>query len=166
MDGYCHKAADDLGYAILCPRRLPQLVDLVPCRGPAPIEELWGKYCYDYVLDGLFRGPPNHKGPFGNRVGHLAVWTIAPGSDFYPGSELFACPAAERREGADRLAGHDGHWWACPHTASANVNSGHLAFQWEQDGIVYGLSVHGLDETSRSIVRELAPEVELVGPRS
>jgi hypothetical protein len=164
MQGYCHKAADDLGYPVLCPRRLPRLLDLVPCKGPAPREELWGKYCYDYVLDALFRGPSGYRGPFGGTAGHLAIWTIAPGSDFYPRGRLFACPGGGRRERAERLAGHDGYWWTCPHTAAANLNSGHLAFQWTSGQIVYGLSVHTVTEASRQIVRELAAELELVEP--
>jgi hypothetical protein len=168
MYGYCHKAADDLGYAVLCPRRLPNLLDIVPCKGPAPREELWGRYCYDYVLDALFKGPPGYRGPFGRRagrIGHLALWVIAPGSDFYPRG-LFACPSGGRREEAERIAGHDGHWWACPHTAAANVNSGHVAFQWTSGEIVYGLSVHGITEQNREIVRELAAQLDLVEPAS
>jgi hypothetical protein len=31
MDSYCHKAADDLGYPVLCPVKLPPLFDIVPC---------------------------------------------------------------------------------------------------------------------------------------
>jgi hypothetical protein len=40
MDGYCRKAADDLGYPVLCPRMLPHLIDIIPCRGTAPEEEV------------------------------------------------------------------------------------------------------------------------------
>jgi hypothetical protein len=166
MNGYCHKAADDLGYAVLCPRRLPNLIDIVPCKGPAPREELWGRYCYEYVLAALFRGPPGYRGPFGGRrTGHLALWVIAPGSDFYPRG-LFGCPGEGTRQQAERIAGHDGYWWACPHSATANVNSGHIAFQWTSDEIVYGLSVHGITEQNREIVRELAAQLDLVEPAS
>jgi hypothetical protein len=114
MGGYCHKAADDLGYAVLCPRRLPRVLDIIPCRGPAPAEKLWGKYCFDYVLDSLFSGPPGYHGPFATnrRTGHLALWTIGPKSDFNPDG-LFACPGGGRREGPELVAGHSGYWWAC-----------------------------------------------------
>jgi hypothetical protein len=164
MEGYCHRAADDLGFPVLCPRRMPRLIDIVPCKGPAPREELWGKYCYDYVLDALFRGPPGYRGPFGGTAGHLAIWTIGPGSDFHPGEGLFACPGGGLREESERVGGHEGSWWRCPHTTAANVNSGHIAFQWRSDDVVYGLSVHGLTGESRRIVRVLAGQLQLVGP--
>ena len=110
MDGYCRKAADDLGCAVLCPGRLPRVLDIISCRGPAPAEELWGKYCFDYVLDSLFSGPPGYHGPFATnrRTGHLAVWTIGTKNDFYPDG-LFACPSGGTtqrprvRRGAFRL---------------------------------------------------------------
>ena len=167
MDGYCHKAADDLGYAVLCPRRLPRMLDIIPCRGPAPAEELWGKYCFDYVLDGLFTGPPRYKGPFAtNRsTGHLAFWTIGPRSDFYPDG-LFACPGGGRREDPELLAGHPGYWWTCRETKAANVNSGHVAFQWSMGDVVLGTSVHGMTAEDRKLVRELLFESELVSPGS
>lgn len=109
MERYCTRAAADLGYAVLCPRRLPRLLDIVPCRGPAPAEELWGEHCFDYVLDALFMGPEGYRGPFRGRTGHLAVWTIGPRSDFYP-EGVFACPGGGRREARIRLAGHIGYW--------------------------------------------------------
>jgi hypothetical protein len=165
MDGYCRKAADDLGYAVLCPRRLPRVLDIIPCRGPAPAEELWGKYCFDYVLDSLFSGPPGYHGPFATnrRTGHLAVWTIGPKNDFYPDG-LFACPGGGRRKGPELVAGHSGYWWACPETAAANVNSGHIAFQWSMGDVVLGASVHGITAQNRKLVRELLFQSELVGP--
>ena len=165
MDGYCRKAADDLGYAVLCPRRLPRVLDIIPCRGPAPAEELWGKYCFDYVLDSLFSGPPGYHGPFATsrRTGHLAVWTIGPKSDFYPDG-LFACPGGGRRKGPEVVAGHSGYWWACPETAAANVNSGHIAFQWSMGDVVLGASVHGITAQNRKLVRELLFQSELVNP--
>jgi len=165
MDGYCQKAADDLGYAVLCPRRLPRMLDIIPCRGPAPAEELWGKYCFDYVLDGLFTGPPRYKGPFAtNRsTGHLAFWTIGPRSDFYPDG-LFACPGGGRREDPELLAGHPGYWWTCRETKAANVNSGHVAFQWSMGDVVLGTSVHGMTAENRKLVRELLFESERVSP--
>ncbi len=168
MDGYCQKTADDLGYAVLCPRKLPRLIDIVPCRGPAPKEELWGKYCFDYVLDALFKGPPGYHGPFGTnlRAGHLAIWTIAPSSDMYQGG-LFACPGGGRKQSGGRLGRHSGYWWACPATSGgANLNSGHVAFQWSAGGLIYGLSVHGITDVNRQIVRELFDQLDLVGPRS
>ena len=100
-----------------------------PVQRPRTAEELWGKYCFDYVLDGLFTGPPRYKGPFAtNRsTGHLAFWTIGPRSDFYPDG-LFACPGGGRREDPELLAGHPGYWWTCRETKVANVNSGHVSF--------------------------------------
>jgi hypothetical protein len=167
MDGYCHKAANDLGYAVLCPLKLPSLIDIVPCRGPAPEEELWGKFCFDYVLDMLFNGPPGYQGPFpANRTaGHLALWTIAPSSDMYQGG-LFGCPGGGRKQ-PGRLRGHSGYWWVCPATGGgANLNSGHVAFQWSAGGLIYGLSVHGITDVNREIVRTLVDQLDLVGPRS
>ena len=165
MDAYCHKAADDLGYAVICPRRLPRVLDVIPCRGPAPAEELWGKYCFDHVLDSLFSGPPGYHGPFATnrRTGHLALWTIGPQSDFYPAG-LFACPGGGRREDAELVAGHSGQWWSCTETAVANVNSGHIAFQWSVDGVVFGASVHGITAQNKELVRELLFQSELVLP--
>lgn len=168
MDGYCHKAADDLGYAVLCPRGLPRLLDLIPCRGPAPEEELWGKYCFDYVLDVLFTGPPGYRGPFRTapRTGHLALWAIGPDSDFYREGQLFGCPGGGDRAQPDRVAGHSGSWWECPATpAGANLNSGHVAFQWRAGRVVYGLSLHRISEINRQFVRVLLEHVDLVGPR-
>jgi hypothetical protein len=167
MAGYCKKAAADLGYPVLCPSRLPRMVDIVPCRGPAPENELWGRYCSDYVLDSLFRGPPGYRGPFGanRRVGHLALWSIARTSGMFGGG-LFGCPGGGRRIRSARLRGHSGTWWACPAGSAANLNSGHLAFQWVSDDVIYGLSVHGINAASRDVVRTLADHVDLVGPKS
>jgi hypothetical protein len=166
MDGYCHKATDDLRYAVLCPRRLPRVLDIIPCRGPAPAEELWGKYCFDFVLDALFTGPPGYEGPFATnrRTGHLAVWAIGADSDFYPDDGLFACPGGGRREEPELIAGHSGYWWTCPETKAANVNSGHVAFQWSMGDVVLGTSVHGMTAENRKLVRELLFESELVSP--
>jgi hypothetical protein len=167
MEGYCHKAADDLGYAVLCPVWLPPRYDLIPCRGPTPKNELWGKYCFDYVLDSVFKGPPDYHGPFAanRRAGHLALWTIAPTSDMYEGG-LFGCPGGGLRKESARLRGHAGHWWTCPWTRAADLNSGHVAFQWLADGVIYGVSVHGVTEVNRQILRELLDNLDLVGPRS
>jgi hypothetical protein len=167
MEGYCHKAADDLGYAVLCPVRLPSRYDLLPCRGPTPRNELWGKYCFDYVLDSVFKGPPDYHGPFAanRRTGHLALWTIAPSSDMYEGG-FFGCPGGGRRQESGRLRGHSGHWWACPSTRVADLNSGHVAFQWVAGGVIYGISVHGITKVNRRIVRELLDHVDLVGSTS
>jgi hypothetical protein len=167
MEGYCHKAADDLGYAVLCPMRLPSRYDLLPCRGPTPKNELWGKYCFDYVLDSVFKGPPGYHGPFAanRRAGHLAIWTIAPSSDMYQGG-LLGCPEGGLRKESARFRGHSGHWWACPATRVADLNSGHVAFQWFATGVVYGVSVHGINDVNRRIVRELLDHLDLVGPQS
>jgi hypothetical protein len=167
MDAYCHKAADDLGYAVLCPRKLPSLIDIIPCKGPAPEEELWGRYCYDYVLDILFEGPPGYAGPFRTNqpTGHLAIWTIAPGSDMYQGG-LFACPGGGRREQPVNLGKHSGHWWACPMTGTANLNSGHVAVQWSAGGLIYGISVHGSTDADTQIIRAVFDQLDLIGPRS
>ena len=167
MEGYCHKAANDLGYAVLCPVLLPSRYDLIPCRGPTPKNELWGKYCFDYVLDSVFKGPPGYQGPFAanRRAGHLAIWTIAPTSDMYQRG-LFGCPGEGLRQEPARLGGHSGHWWACPATRAADLNSGHVAFQWSAGGVIYGLSVHGITNVNRRIVRELLDQLDLVGPQS
>jgi hypothetical protein len=168
MGPYCRKAAADLGYAVLCPRQLPHPIDIVPCRGPAPAEELWGEYCFDYALDVLFTGPPGYRGPFApnRRTGHLAIWTIAPESDFYPDG-LYACPGGGTSEEPGRLLGRAGSWWTCPAGKSANLNSGHVAFQWTApNDVVYGLSVHGVSGVNRAIVGELLRRVALVGPDS
>lgn len=167
MEGYCHKAADDLGYAVLCPRKLVSPMDIMPCRGPAPRNELWGKYCFDWVLDSLFEGPPRYHGPFytNRRVGHLAIWSIAPSSDMYQGG-LFGCPGGGKRKQAGRLAGHSGHWWDCPASRASDLNSGHVAFQWTANGKIYGFSVHGIDRVNAQIVRRLATLLDLVRPRS
>jgi hypothetical protein len=45
-------------------------------------------------------------------------------------------------------------------------DSGHVAFQWTSDEIIYGLSVHGITEKNREIVRELAAQFDLVDPRA
>jgi hypothetical protein len=153
---YCGKAVADLGYGVLCPRRLPHPIEIIPCVGPSPEEELWGEYCFDFVLDVLFRGPPGYQGSLAPnaRTGHLAIWTIGPESDFYPDG-LFACPGGGRRGRPDRLAGYDGAWWTCPADAAANLNSGHVAFQWAAGQIVHGASVHGSRESDRELVRRL-----------
>src|SRR5262245_15604107 len=167
MEAYCHKAADDLGYPVLCPRALPPLIDIVPCRGPAPAEVLWGKYCSDYVLDALFRGPPGYEG-FGVRtVGHLAIWTISTSSGMWHGG-FFGCPSTPIRGPFDDISGHKGLWWACPMTsAGANLNSGHVGFEWISADVVYGVSLHGITDVNRRIVRELvAGRLDLVGPES
>jgi hypothetical protein len=165
MNPYCRKAAADLGYAVLCPRRLPRTLDIIPCEGPAPEEELWGEYCFDYVLDILFTGPPGYRGPFAanRRVGHLAIWTIGPESDFYPDG-LFGCPGGGASGEQGRLLGNAGSWWTCPQ--GGNLNSGHVAFQWSANDVVYGVSVHGITAVNRGVVGELLGRVALVGPDS
>lgn len=164
MKGYCRKAARDLGYSVLCPTKVPQQPDLVPCRGRAPKLELWDpKDCHQYVLDGLFTGPTAYRGPFGNSVGHFALWTVRRGSDFdTPG--LFGCPTRSLRRGRATIQGIHGTWWYCPHR-SANLNSGHIAFQWEHGGLKYGVSVHGDTATNRRLVEALLHELRLVEPQ-
>ena len=158
---YCRKAADDLRHAVLCPRKLPPPVHVSPCRGPAPEEELWGRHCSVYVLDVLFEGPPGYRGPFSGRTGHLALWSVA--SRGPTDGRPFACPAGARREGAARLSGRYGSWWACP-AAGADLNSGHIAFHWRQDRALHGISTHGATDVDREIVRAVVDELELVSP--
>jgi hypothetical protein len=166
MAGYCRKAANDLGFPVLCPGKLPRLVEIIPCRGPAPEEKLWGKHCFDYVLDVLFAGPPGYPGLFqgpGRRTGHLAIWTIGPESDLYPDG-LFACPSGSQMGRPDQLGAHEGSWWTCPPGEAANLNTGHVAFQWVENGVVYGLSVHGDASVNEPIVRGVFEQLSLVGP--
>jgi hypothetical protein len=165
MDGYCRKAADDLGYPVLCPRVVPTLIDIVPCRGPAPEEELWGEYCLDYVLDILFEGPRDYRGPFATRprAGHLAIWTIASTSGMYQGG-LYGCPEGGEQQEPAQLDGHTGYWWTCP--AGGNLNSGHVAFQWSANGVVSGVSAHGFTPVNRALVRTLLDQLVLLSPRA
>jgi hypothetical protein len=51
-----------------------------------------------------------------------------------------------------------------PETAAANVNSGHIAFQWSIGDVVLGASVHGITARNKELVRELLFRAELVGP--
>jgi hypothetical protein len=169
MGDYCRRAANDLGYAVLCPRQLPRPIEIIPCYGPAPEEELWGEHCVDFVLDVYFTGPPEYRGPFAanRRTGHLAIWTIGPESDFYSDFDpygLFGCPGGGRKGEPDQLEGQAGRWWACPAGATANLNSGHVAFQWRVGEVVYGVSVHGIDNVNRQLVSQLIDRVELVEP--
>ena len=48
----------------------------------------------------------------------------------------------------------------------SNLNSGHVAFQWFADGVIYGVSVHGITDVNRRMIRELLDYLVLVGPRS
>jgi hypothetical protein len=57
-----------------------------------------------------------------------------------------------------------GTWWSCPHRF-ANLNSGHVAFQWRRHGLVYGVSVHGRTATNRRLVESLLEAISLVAPR-
>jgi hypothetical protein len=41
-----------------------------------------------------------------------------------------------------------------------------VAFQWRADRVIYGVSVHGVTEVNRQIVRELLGNLDLVGPQS
>ena len=169
MDGYCHKAADVLGYPVVCPRRFPPPLTVIPCGGPDPEAERWTEHCHDYVLDVIFKGPPGYRGPFraAPRTGHLALWAIGPGSDFYREGQLFGCPGGGGRGQPDRVAGHSGSWWECPATpAGANLNSGHVAFQWRAGRVYYGLSLHRISEVNRQFVRVLLQQVDLVEPRA
>jgi hypothetical protein len=79
---------------------------------------------------------------------------------------LFGCPEGGRRKESARLRGHAGHWLACPATRVTDLNSGHVAFQWLADGLIYGLSVHGITEVNRKIVGELLDNLDLVGAQS
>jgi len=162
MNRYCLKAARSLGYAVLCPTKVPQRPDMTPCRGRAPKNELWDpRDCHQYVLDGLFTGPSSYRGPFGNSVGHLALWTVRKGSDFDT-SGLFGCPGGGIRRGDATVAAFKGTWWFCPHR-SANLQSGHIAFQWLRHGLKYGVSVHRNTATNRRLVESLVQSVRLVG---
>ena len=161
---YCLKAARSLGYAVLCPTRLPRrLKAILPCRSRAPRNELWGRDCYQYVLDGLFVGPPAYRGLFGRPLGHFALWTTQEGGDFDTGG-LFACPGGGVHRGRAAPGGVTGTWWLCPAGRSANLNSGHLAFQWRRRGLIYGVSVHGNTVTNRRLVTSLLHGTRLVGP--
>jgi hypothetical protein len=41
-----------------------------------------------------------------------------------------------------------------------------VAFQWFATGVIYGVSVHGVNDVNRRIVRELLDYLDLVGPQS
>ena len=41
-----------------------------------------------------------------------------------------------------------------------------MAFQWFADGVIYGLSVHGITDVNRRIIRELFDYLGLVAPQS
>lgn len=166
-NGYCHEAADDLGYPVICPRRLPRPLAIISCNGPDPKFPRWTENCFDYVLEDIFTGPPGYRGPFRTvrRTGHLAMWAIGPESDFYRDG-LLGCPGGGRRTRPDVVAGHSGFWWECPDSAAgANLNSGHVGFQWRADRVIYGLSLHRISEVNRQFVRVLLDHVDLVGPR-
>jgi hypothetical protein len=168
IDRYCHEAADDLGYPVICPRRLPRPLTIISCEGPDPKSPRWTDHCFDYVLDVLFRGAPGYRGPFWTapRTGHLAVWAIGPHSQFNRGGQLVGCPGGGRRAQPERLLGNSGFWWECPTSpAGANLNSGHVAFQWRAGGVVYGLSLHRISEVNRQFVRVLLEHADLVLPR-
>jgi hypothetical protein len=40
----------------------------------------------------------------------------------------------------------------------------HVAFQWFADGVIYGVSVHGISPINRRIIRELLDHLELADP--
>jgi hypothetical protein len=82
------------------------------------------------------------------------------GSGYGAGTTATTCspPSSEARWATAGRSEAAAPGIACPHSASANLNSGHLAFQWTSDEIIYGLSVHGITEKNREIVCELAAQ--------
>jgi hypothetical protein len=77
---------------------------------------------------------------------------------------LFGCPGGGLRGSPAGLLEHAGNWWSCAASRAADLNSGHVAFQWSANGVIYGVSVHGNTHVNRRIVRELLDNLELVGP--
>jgi hypothetical protein len=95
------------------------------------------------------------------------MWVIGPDSQFNRQGQLVGCPGGGEQGSPDRLVGHPGSWWECPDSPSgANLNSGHVAFQWRVGGVAYGLSLHGITEINRGLLRQLSGTVTLVGPRA
>lgn len=100
MAGYCRKAANDLGYAVLCPRKLPRLIVHRRVQRARSEGGVVGQVLLRLRPDILFRGPPGYHGPFSSNpsAGHLAIWTIAPTSAMYHGG-LFAAPEEDDESG-------------------------------------------------------------------
>jgi hypothetical protein len=49
-------------------------------------------------------------------------------------------------------------------SGAANVNGGHIAFQWRVGSLIYGLSAHGMSEVNRRLVARVLDQADLVEP--
>ncbi len=152
VHAYCKRAAQRFKRTILCPRLLPASLTPGTCEGPG---------CFfrgRFIIDGNFPAPSNYVG-LGRGGGHLSIWS-GPAVLLREGD--LGCPWARARTPVT-FSGRRAEWIACP-TGSA-VNSGHVILQWQQQGVVTGVSLHGHTALNKRLVITIAANLQPVSPR-
>lgn len=142
----CMKAADRLGFAILCPGLVPGTVNsMADCNDDCV-------FLGTFVLAFSFSGPPEYVGIPGQIGNHLFVMESTVGRDNQV--EFLTCP--DGRIGADvTVRGTTGHWLTCPANGSG-MNSGHVMLVWVEEGLRYAVSLHSDTELNRKIALAIA----------
>jgi hypothetical protein len=161
--GECQQAADALGYAVLCPTRLPQGAHATP----APSVDTGctlhavGIGCFRWRrwLVGTIDFPSPH------RAGHVAVQgspsplssrRFVYGPAWWPGSRVAIT-------GSATLRGREASWLSVPE-GSESLMGGHLVLTWTEGGHTYGIGFHGHDRAARELGLAVARSATMVYP--
>jgi hypothetical protein len=156
---YCRAAADRLDRAILCP-------SLLPADPFFPSTCCLNKRIF--LIQEVFQGPPSYVGMpaadgSASDVGHLNIWSIPrPTLD----TAGLGCTAKGRPVGTTDVNGAAARWIACTTGSDPAQDSGHILLQWQDSGIVYGVSVHTDSPVNRRLGLFIAEHLVIVEPQS
>jgi hypothetical protein len=170
-------AADELGFAVPCPTRVPTLegrATTCPVRQPASAatpcvgrEGLVGYPIFALEYTG-FDVPPGYIGVDGKAVGHIVV-EARPHRDSPPLPCIGATALAKVRLGQQTLAE-----FSCPNDSlrvqrearhGEGAYAGHLVVAWTVAGIDYLASAHGATTANLDLLKRLVRSMQLIGPR-
>lgn len=159
----CENAAAELGFAVPCPRTVPDIAGepascLSSCVSTAGADETTARL---FFLDVAGFDGPDDLGP----VRHLAIEARrvadAPPVPCYDGvaserydiegSTVFECPEATAESQGNSLHGEGAH-------------AGHLLATWDASGIRFAISVHGLSAASHEFLQQVHKSIEVVEP--
>jgi hypothetical protein len=131
LNALCVSAARVTGLAVPCPTLIPGTPDDTFCAV--------GAFCHipgAFVLEGTFTAPPTYHGvqPGG---GHLWIIAYDKRSGIWPKDTLQGGTVI----GATHVDPYRASFVSFPE--GSNLNSGHVALIWHQDGVTYAVSLHG-----------------------
>jgi hypothetical protein len=136
----CRMAAREIMRPVACPGMLPSGGSLIPTiEGDAAL------------FEGGFPIPPGH-----DPESETHLWVVtAPSQD----RDSQRCTDVLSRRRA-RVRGRPATWISCGE--GAELHGGHVILRWIEQGAAYAVSLHGVTETNRRIVRVIADSARLV----